>query len=201
MIGSLRGTVIHRRDAEVVVEVSGLGYRLSCTPATAAALTSSDGEVLVWVHHHRREDAEALFGFRDLDERDTFEALVGTHGIGPSLALAILSVHAPAALRTAVATEDVAALCLVPGVGRKTAARLLVELSSRLDLAHIDLTTPNAPVGHAVSSVTNAHHDVRDALVGLGYGPEEIVSVLRDLPSEGDSGELLRSALQRLATA
>ena len=200
MIGSLRGRVIHRRDAEVVVEVGGLGYRLSCTPGAAAAFASADGEVLVWVHHHRREDVEALFGFGDLDERDTFETLVATHGIGPSLALAILSVHTPSALRTVVATEDLTALCLVPGVGRKTAARLLVELSSRLDLAHIDLTTSPVASGHAVSSVTNAHHDVRDALVGLGYGPEEIVSVLRDLPSDGDSGELLRTALQRLAT-
>lgn len=199
MIGSLRGTVIHRQDTEVVVEVSGVGYRISCTPDTAARLGGTTGEVLVWVHHHRREDAELLFGFTDLEDRDIFETLVGTHGVGPSLALGILSVHTPTGLRAAVATEDVAALCLVPGVGRKTAARLLVELSSRLDLAHIDLTEPSSHTG-PVFVAAHAHGDVREALVGLGYGPEEIVAALRDLPTEGDSGELLRTALQRLAT-
>ena len=87
-----------------------------------------------------REDHQTLYGFTTIDDRRVFEILISTHGVGPALALAILSVHSPTGLRSVLATDDVASLCLVPGVGRKTAARLLVELKSRLDLPDIDLS-------------------------------------------------------------
>jgi Holliday junction DNA helicase RuvA len=103
-------------------------------------------------------------------------------------------------LRLALATDDVGALCLVPGVGKKTAARLLVELKSRLDGGEVDLTVVQASSGR-VAENPNAHADVREALVGLGYGLDEIVGALRELPTDGDSAELLRAALQRLAAA
>jgi Holliday junction DNA helicase RuvA len=101
------------------------------------------------------------------------------------------------ALRELIATQDVAALCLVPGVGQKTAARLLVELQSRLDLPDIDLTAAN---GQAPAD-SSARRDVTEALAGLGYGPEEVRRVVDDLPSEGDPADLLREALRRLAVA
>ena len=134
MIGSLRGRLLHRGAGEVVVEVGGIGYVVVVSPTTVVALGEAGDEVFVWVHHHVREDAETLYGFSTRDEKVTFEALLGAHGVGPSMALAILSVHAPAALVRILADDDVAALCLVPGVGKKTAARLLVELKSRLDV-------------------------------------------------------------------
>ena len=128
MIGSLRGTLLDRSGTDVTVEVQGMGYRLATTPATSGALGVEGAEVFVWVHHHLREDAQTLYGFATREERDVFETLIGTHGVGPALGLAILATHSPRALRVAIATDDVSALCLVPGVGRKTAQRLLVEL-------------------------------------------------------------------------
>jgi Holliday junction DNA helicase RuvA len=201
MIGSLRGTLLERNQLnEVLVEVMGVGYRVTVSPATVVELGDPDDEVFLYVHHHRREDAETLYGFRSRDERVCFEALLGAHGVGPALALAILSVHAPAALRQVLAEDDLSALCLVPGVGKKTAARLLVELKSRLDIPDLDLAVPAAAPGSvAVPATTSARADVREALTSLGYGPDEVLAVLRDLPDGDDSATLLRDALQRLA--
>jgi len=203
MIGSLRGTLLDRTGTDVTVEVGGMGYRMSTTPATSGALGVEGSEVFVWVHHHIREDAQTLYGFAGREERDVFETLIGTHGVGPALGLAILSTHSPRALRLALATDDVSALCLVPGVGRKTAQRLLVELKSRLGgSGDVDLRALDAD-GASPSAATgpSAHADVRDALVGLGYGNEEIAGVVGQLPLDGDASDLLRQALQKLAVA
>ncbi len=197
MIGSLRGCVLDRSGTEVLVEVAGIGYRVLVTPALSAEMVKGE-EAFVHVHHHRREDAELLYGFGTIEERRVFETLIGTHGVGPALALAILSVHSPGGLVDAVAANDVAALCLVPGVGKKTATRLLVELSSRLSAAPIDLA--GLETGGSVAA-PGAKADVREALSGLGYAAEEIGRTLGDLPDDLDSAELLRRALQRLAAA
>lgn len=179
-----------------------MGYRLSTTPATSGALGPEGSEVFVWVHHQIREDAQALYAFASREERDDFEVLIGTHGVGPSLGLAIMSTHSPRGLRVALATDDVAALCLVPGVGRKTAQRLIVELKSRLELGEVDLRAADGASSTAVlSGPTSAHADVRDALVGLGYGSDEIAAVVGNLPVDGDASDLLRQALQQLAVA
>jgi Holliday junction DNA helicase RuvA len=197
MIGSLRGTLLERSvGGEILVEVSGVGYRIVVAPATAVSLGDVGGEVFVHVHHHIREDAQTLYGFADRDERVCFEALLGAHGVGPALALAILSVHQPGALAQILADDDVGALCLVPGVGKKTAARLLVELKSRLEIPDLGLTDP-ATV--ATGDGTSARADVRAALAELGYGLDEIREILPDLPADGDPALLLREALQRLA--
>ena len=198
MIGSLRGTLLDRSLAgEILVEVQGVGYRVQAGPATSARLGDIGGEVFCWVHHHVREDAQTLYGFATREERDTFEALLGAHGVGPALALAILAVHPPVNLARVLADEDVAALCLVPGVGKKTAARLLIELKSRLDLP--DLGEAAAGISAASGGEGGSvRADVRDALAGLGYGPEEIAEATRDLP-EADAGAALKVALQRLA--
>jgi Holliday junction DNA helicase RuvA len=200
MIGSLRGTLLDRANGEVLVEVAGLGYRVTVTPSTNTALGLLGDEVFVHVHHHVREDAQTLYGFATRDERVCFEALIGAHGVGPSLALAILSVHSPMQLRAALASDDVAALCLVPGVGKKTAARLLVELKSRLDLGDVvDLAALAEPGSNGTAPPSSALADARDALANLGYGPDEIRDVLADLPTDTDAGELVRAALKRLA--
>ncbi len=200
MIGSVRGELLDRLDDELLVEVNGLGYRVSVTPATVIEVGEVGSKVFLHVHHHRREDAETLYGFTSIEERRVFETLIGTHGVGPALGLAILSVHSPLGLRHVLATDDVAALCLVPGVGKKTAARLLVELKSRLALP--DGGDPVVAVGTATPGTdATARSDVREALGALGYGAEEIGRALADLPVEGESSELLRLALQRLAAA
>jgi Holliday junction DNA helicase RuvA len=190
----------------VHVEVGGVGYLVVVSPTTAVALGAEGEEVFVWVHHHVREDAQTLYGFASRDERVTFEALLGAHGVGPSLALGILSVHAPLALATILADDDVAALCLVPGVGKKTAARLLIELKARLDIPIGDVAPAVAAGGNghgngdsSGGAARSARADVRDALSGLGYSPDEIRTATAQLPDDGDVSALLREALQRLA--
>lgn len=190
MIGSLRGTLLHRSTAgEVLVEVAGVGYRVTVAPTTAVQIGEVGGEVFLHVHHHIREDAQTLYGFAGRDERTAFGVLIATHGVGPALALAILGTHQPAALVDIVASADVAALTLVPGVGKKTAERLLVELKNRLSVPVLD------PVG---GGGTSAVGDVREALAGLGYADTEIRDVLRELPADGEPAELLRDALKAL---
>lgn len=200
MIGSVRGTLLDRGASEITVEVVGVGYRIVVSPTTAVSLGDPGDEVFCWIHHHQREDAQILYGFVSKDERMCFEALIGAHGVGPSLALAILSVHSPVALARILAEDDLGALCLVPGVGKKTAARLLLDLKSRLsipDLGEVRVTTGTA----GDTRVTSARADVRDALGGLGYSDSEVREVMADLPDDGDAGSLLRDALQRLASA
>ncbi|HEY8523415.1 MAG TPA: Holliday junction branch migration protein RuvA [Acidimicrobiales bacterium] len=201
MIGSLRGRLLERGADEILVEAGGVGYRVVVSPTTAVALGDVGDEVFVWVHHHVREDAHTLYGFAGRDERRTFEALIGAHGVGPALALAILSVHAPPALARILADDDVAALCLVPGVGKKTAARLLVELKSRLDVPDTGGVPAGVGAGGNGAGAPSAHADVREALAGLGYGPDEIRLATAELPDDGDASTLLREALQRLAAS
>lgn len=203
MIGSLRGRLTHRTASEVLVEVGGVGYRCTVAPSTVLAMGEVGSDVFVHVHHHVREDAQTLFGFASLEERIAFEALIGAHGVGPALALAILSVHSPDALRKVLADDDVASLCLVPGVGKKTAARLLVELKSRLDVPDLDpVASALALNGSANGGAPSARSEVREALAGLGYGPEEVRDALAALPDAdgAEAGALLKLALRSLAS-
>lgn len=220
MIGSLRGRLLERTFGEVLIEVGGVGYLVTVTPDTSIDLGEVGREVFAHIHHHVREDAVTLYGFVTIEDRRCFEALIGAHGVGPSLALAILSVHSPAQLRLALASDDVAALCLVPGVGKKTATRLLVELKSKLDLPDVidlsvlsDTSTRRAGAPGSVSYTSQAMADVRDALAGLGYDNDEIRDVLTRLPFEVavgadgngaaapdlDAAALVRQALKLLA--
>ena len=201
MIGSLRGTLIDRGAGEVLVEVGGVGYAVVVAPTTAVALGAIGDEVFVWTHHHVREDVDTLYGFATRDEKATFVALIGAHGVGPAMALAILSVHGPGSLARVLVDDDVAALCLVPGVGKKTAARLLIELKSRLDVPIGEAIPAGVAAGngHGRTSLPSPHADVREALAGLGYGPDEVRVATSDLPDEGDAATLLRLALARLA--
>jgi Holliday junction DNA helicase RuvA len=192
MIGSLRGVVLERSgESTVLVEVGGLGYVVTVTPKTLAELEPSSPAFL-YVHHHIREDAQTLYGFLHRDERAAFEILVATHGIGPALAVAILGTHSPGALVDIVATNDLGALTLVPGVGKKTAERLLVELRNRLSIPSLE------PVGASTGAASSTVGDVREALAGLGYAPEEIREALRELPANADAPVLLRDALKML---
>lgn len=190
MIGSLRGVVLERiEDSTVLVEVGGVGYLVTVTPRTLAELEPTSSAFL-YVHQHVREDAQTLFGFLDRDERRTFESLIDTHGIGPSMAMSILATHSPRALTDIVANGDVASLTLVPGVGKKTAERLLIELKGRLNLPILD--------GVTTSGASSSVAQVREALVGLGYAHDEIRDTLRELDASLDAERLLRDALNLL---
>ncbi len=191
MIGSLRGTLAWRgADGDLLVEVGGVGYRVSVPTRTAAALGTVGSEVFLHVHTHVREDAIVLYGFAHDDERRCFEALLGAHGVGPALALSVLSALSPATLSTAVLEDDAETLCSVPGIGRKTAARLLIDLKSRLALP--DLSAVGVTTG-------TARAEARAALAELGYGPDEIRRALEGRCEDVGVEELLRLALRDLA--
>ena len=192
MIGSLRGTVLDREiGGQVLVEVGGVGYRVAVPAGTVAALEPGEPAFL-FTHLVVREDALSLYGFPDREQRDTFEALMSANGVGPKLALAILSAHSPLALRRAVIEGDLDALTLVPGVGKRTAQRLMIELAAKLGATGPDLTVieGGAPSGRA---------EMRAAVEGLGYGTEEVRYVLDTLPDDGPVEVLLKEALKLLA--
>jgi Holliday junction DNA helicase RuvA len=190
VIGSVRGPVLERSPSgEVLVEVAGVGYRVLVPVGAVPALVPGTPAFL-FTHLHARDDAFVLYGFPTREERDTFEVLIATNGVGPKLALAILGVHGPASLRRAVAERDTGALTLVPGVGARTAQRLLVELEARLGTAVVDVTGGSGGGPRA---------EAREALTALGYSPEEVRDVLGRVSSDATVEDLLRDALRLLA--
>ena len=206
MIGSLRGVLLDRSlrsdqpGGEALVEAGGVGYRLTVPAGTLARLGEAGTPVFLHVHTHVREDAIVLYGFATRDERACFEALIGAHGVGPAVALALLSVHSPAALRRIVAADDLDGLVLVPGIGKRTATRLLLELKARLDLdiggPELAAVRPDETNG---AGPPNTRREVRAALAGLGYGQDEVREALGVLPPDGTVEDLLRVALRQLA--
>jgi Holliday junction DNA helicase RuvA len=193
MIGSLRGEVLERNlDGTVLIEVAGIGYIVTVSQRAIPELEPGSAAFLL-IHHHIREDAQTLFGFTSKEDKATFQVLLATHGVGPAMAMSVLATHPAASLIDIVASNDVAALQLVPKVGKKTAERLIVELKNRLSLDILDGGSTDVRGGG--SSVA----EVREALAGLGYGTDEIREVLRELPSGADSATLLRGALKTLS--
>ncbi len=206
MIGSLRGLVLEvLGSSEMLVEVGGgVGYRVAL-PSSALAGIGVGSQVFLHVHTHVREDAIVLYGFTERAGRECFESLIAAHGVGPALALAILSVHNPAELTRAVLAGDSAALTLVPGVGPKTAARLLIDLEPRFSRLGLDPAGKGSEPGPGPGS-GSALGEVRAALASLGYGFDEVRAAIAALDA-GDEGtarpaeELLRSALRELGAA
>jgi len=193
MIASLHGRLADVLPDGAVIDVGGVGYRVFLTPKALASLARG-GEVLVHTMTYVREDALALYGFLSADERHVFEQLLGASGVGPKLALALLSVHSPDALRRAVNAGDADALTLVPGIGRKGAARLILELKGKFGDGGLEL--PSEPTARP------AYAEVREALAALGYAPTEVKTALESLPDDAGAlptEELLRLALRGLA--
>ena len=191
MIGSLRGEVLERwNDGTVLVDVGGLGYEVIVSPRTFGELEPTT-KAFLYVHHHIREDDQTLYGFLTRDERATFKTLIATHGVGPAMAMAILATYPPSALVDVVANGDVGALKAIPGVGPKTAQRLLVELRDRLSVPVVDTDVGQGSGGSTVGAV-------REALAGLGYGADEIRDAVRELPGDSDAATMLRDALKAL---
>ena len=166
MIASVRGEVLVRRQGEVVVESGGLGYRLAVSSETLSSVPAAGREANLHAHLIVRDDALQLYGFATEAERDLFLMLIGVQNVGPKVALAVLSGGAPRALLGAIASGDVARFQAVPGIGKRTAERIIVELKEKVAGAAADEIV-----------VTRASDDprslAREALVSLGFGPQE----------------------------
>ena len=207
MIATVSGIVAAIGTEAVVVEVGGIGIAVQCTPSTLGSLRVGEAARLA-TSLVVREDSLTLFGFATDDERLVFETLQGVSGVGPRLAQAALAVHSPDAIRTAVATEDVGALTLVPGIGRKGAQRLVLELKDKLGAVSGTANVVRLP-GSTGPGVWR--DQLRDALTGLGWSGREVDEALAAVGSEaeaalavGDTPDvavLLRSCLQMLSRA
>jgi holliday junction DNA helicase RuvA len=206
MIAFVRGRVEAVSLDSAVVEVGGVGLQLMCTPATLAALRPGE-EARLPTSMVVREDSLTLFGFADDDERGLFELLQTASGVGPKLAQAMLAVHGPDALRRAVAGDDLATLTKVPGIGRKGAQRIVLELKDRIGPPTATQSSGTAgPAGTAASASGSAgqwREQVHQALLGLGWSArdaESAVDAVSDQAGEApDVSVLLRAALRSLA--
>lgn len=196
MIGQLRGRLEDKRPNQVLVDTGGVGYQVQIPLSTFAALGELHTEVTLLIHTHVREDALALYGFLTAREKQFFELLISASGVGPSLALKILSGISVEELFAAIRGGDLARLTQVPGVGRKTAERIVVELRDRLKAVEADVGAPVTRVGH--------EGDVVSALVNLGYeqrAAEKSVEEARRAGAAGKFEALLRGALKVLSQA
>jgi holliday junction DNA helicase RuvA len=191
MIGFLDGRVAAVGPAGCFVDVGGVGYRLSCSATTLSALPAEGERVRVWTHVHVREDALGLFGFISESEQQMFEALIGVAGVGPKVALGICSAFTPDSFRRTLATDDVAAIASVPGIGKKTAQRILVDLKEKLSIPDLQI------VGNGSDALAKA----RSALENLGYSAGEVRAALGEVqPAPTDNVEdVVKSALKVLA--
>ncbi len=189
MIARLRGTPVARRADGLVLDVNGVGYLVAATPS---ALRRAEGaaEVSLETYLHVREDALHLYGFADAAERELFEHLLSVGGVGPKVALAIVSGSAPDELRRAIILEDTARFEAIPGIGKKTAQRVVLELKEKLASA------AGAPEARADR---NHHLTAREALCELGWSVPDAERALAEIDSELPPGERVRLALRRAA--
>lgn len=198
MIGRLRGILLEKRPPWLLVEAAGLGYELEAPMTAFYGLAETGQEVVLHTHLVVREDAQLLFGFIDRHEREWFRALIRANGVGPKMALAILSGVEARQLVRCIEDHDVDTLVKVPGVGRKTAERLLVEMSGRLEQIE---GAPAEPGGARTAAAPDTTTDAVAALEALGYRNQDArkaVAAVGEVDS-GSSEELIREALKQLA--
>jgi Holliday junction DNA helicase RuvA len=179
--------LVAKHLGNVVLDVGGVGYEIAVTPATLADLPPVGDEAVLHTHTYVREDTLALYGFATADQREIFRLLLGVSGIGPRVAMTILATLSTDDLRRAVAADDADMLTLVPGIGKRSAQKLMLELRPKLDLPDTELPVTGSGPG-----------EVREALEGLGYRTAEIREAMRDLPGDIPVADLLRMALKEL---
>ena len=186
MIAFLEGRVADKPGGHAVLDVNGVGYEVLVPTSTLAKLPAVGKVARIYTRMVVRDDSMTLFGFATIDERELFDLLVTVTGVGPKVALSFLSVMSPEALRRAIASGDVAALTVVPGVGKKVAQRVALDLKDKL--------------GGDVVIVDGPLADVREALLALGLSPQEASEAMVALPVDDDRSveDLLRSALQHV---
>ncbi|MFA5129795.1 MAG: Holliday junction branch migration protein RuvA [Patescibacteria group bacterium] len=185
MIGSLRGTLLEILPPIALIEVGGIGYRVTASPSTLSGLRK-DEEVFLYTHDVVREDARELYGFVSLDDLRLFERMISVSGVGPKVALAVLSVGSASTVKRAIMNGDLSTLTSVPGVGTKIAQKIILELKGQIVEA---------------DGVTGPDREVVDALVSLGYSMSQAKDVLKSIPPEvTDVSDRVREALRRMSS-
>lgn len=189
MIGRLRGLLGAITRDGVIVDVAGVGYEVTMTPEAVADLPAVGEEVVVHTHLVVREDDLSIFGFSAAADRDLFRVLISASGVGPRVAMALLATLRPAALRRAIASEDIDTLSTAPGVGKRSAQKIVLELRPKLADAEAELVSGGRPA------------QVRQALEQLGYRPEEISQVVAGIDQDLQVGDQVKAALKALGQA
>ncbi len=190
MIGQVKGRLAAKHPPQVLVDVGGIGYEIDVPMSTFYGLPAAGEPVVLYTHLVVREDAHVLYGFGSLEERATFRQLIKVSGVGARTALAVLSGLSVAELAQAVATQETGRLTKVPGIGKKTAERLLLELKGKL---------ADALPGPGGDRAAGAAPDILHALVGLGYSEKEALGAIRGLAPAVSVAEGIRAALKALA--
>lgn len=201
MIGRLRGTLLEKQPPQLLVDVGGVGYEVQASLTTVLAMPAIGAEVVLHTQMVVREDAQQLFGFASTAERELFRSLVRVSGVGPKVALGILSGMTPDEFVGAVRRGDIASLVKLPGVGKKTAERLLVEMRDRVETLEFAATTPT--LAAAPMETGDALQEAERALVALGYRPQDatrMIEMARREVDEVSSEALIRAALRSMTT-
>jgi Holliday junction DNA helicase RuvA len=189
MIGKLTGLLAEKNPPQVLVDCQGVGYEVDVPMSTFYNLPGLGEKVALLTHFVVREDAQILFGFGTPEERDTFRQLIKISGVGPRTALSVLSGMSVADIAQAVTAQDAGRLVKVPGIGKKTAERLLLELKGKL----------GADIGASAVVATDSQADILQALVALGYSDKEAAATLKSLPKDVGVSEGIKLALKALA--
>lgn len=196
MIGRLRGTILEKQAPDLVIDVQGVGYEVAAPMSTFINLPAVDEEVSLYTHLIVREDAQLLYGFSTTRERLLFRSLLKVNGVGAKLALTILSGSDVDDFARSVQEGDAASLTRLPGVGKKTAERLIIEMRDRLK--NISGAMGLKPVKSAAAKLAGAKDEAAEALISLGYKPAEAEKMIRSLDTEGlNTEQVIKLALQR----
>jgi Holliday junction DNA helicase RuvA len=198
VIAYLRGKLLEKHPNQIIVETAGVGYDVVIPVSTFSALPDSGAEVKLRIHTHVREDALALFGFLTLDEKTIFEKLISVSGIGPTLAIKVLSGMATSDLTAAIRNGSVEQLVRIPGVGKKTAERIVLELKDKLE-GVAAMAAPGVPTAPAASALSVIEQDVMSALLNLGCNRAAAEAAVRKAKTAGAPAEfepLFRKSLE-----
>lgn len=188
MIGSIKGKMVLKTEKFLIVEASGVGYKINVSPDTISKAKKVGDEIMLWIHTHVREDALDLYGFLEHSELEFFEMLIGVSGIGPKSALAILGITSIETLRKAIGTGDTSYLTKISGIGKKTAEKIVIELRDKVANG----------MSEKIGSSLQGELDAMEALKSLGYSQSEVREALKKISPDKDTSTKIREALKIL---
>lgn len=199
MIGRIRGTLLEKNPPQIVVDTGGVGYEIDVPMSTFYGLPATGQQVALYTHFAVREDGHFLYGFATVEERSAFRQILKVSGIGARTALAVLSGLSVGDLAQAVTLQESGRLVKIPGIGKKTAERLLLELRDKLGKALPGLTP--SPGGGQIATPADDRGDILNALLALGYNEREALGAMKGIPEEAGISEGIRLALRNLSKA